>query len=300
MNRRDFLKKASLGAAVVAGSGFLVGCNSTDAVAPASTPEKWDMETDVVIVGSGNGGMSAGCSIVEEGKKAIICEISGFIGGGSIYSGGIIHCWGLYTWEEYKAHTEDLHDPVLAKTYVETFRQKYIPWLQKNNIPISPVGKDKGPNKDWKMGSGEAGYGAHNAYFNAMKNFIESKGGQILTSTRVMRLVIDESGAVCGVHALKKDGTQLFIKGGAVILAAGGFQVNKGLTARYLGPYGDQIRTMGTPYNTGSGMLMAQGVGALTGGSFSTFSGVLCAISPNPQVEENPEEWEKARGGDPQ
>ncbi|ACL18529.1 FAD-dependent oxidoreductase [Desulfitobacterium hafniense] len=300
MNRRDFLKKASLGAAVVAGSGFLVGCNTTDATAPASAPEKWDMETDVAIVGSGNGGLSAGCAVVEEGKKAVICEIAGFIGGGSIYSGGGIHCWGVNTWEEYRKHFEDLHDPVLGKTYVETFRQTYIPWLQKNGFPITPAGGTRGYTKDWTMGSGEPGYLKQKSYFDALHKFFESKGGQVLLSTRVMRLVIDEAGEVCGVHALKNDGTQLFIKAGAVILAAGGFQANKGLTARYMGPYGDSIRTMGVPYNTGSGMLMAQGVGALTGGSFSTFSGTLIGISPNPQTEENPEAWEKARGSDPQ
>lgn len=300
LSRRDFLKRAATGAAVVAGSSFLVGCNTTDAIAPASAPEKWDMETDVAIVGSGNGGLSAGCAVVEEGKKAIICEIAGHIGGGSIYSGGGIHCWGVNTWEEYRKHFEDLHDPVLGKTYVETFRGKYIPWLQQNNIPIHPAGGTRGYTKDWTMGKGdEQGYLKQKAYFDALVNLFESKGGQILTSTRVLRLVIDETGIVCGVHAQKKDGTQLFIKASAVVLAAGGFQANKGLTARYMGPYGDNLRTMGVPYNTGSGMLMAQGVGALTGGSFSTFSGTLIGISPNRQIEEDPEAWEKARAGDP-
>ncbi|KTE92938.1 FAD-dependent oxidoreductase [Desulfitobacterium hafniense] len=300
LNRRDFLKKASLGAAVMAGSGFLVGCNTTNVTPPAATPDKWDMETDVVVVGAGNGGLSAGAAAAEEGKKVIICEISGFIGGGSIYSGGGLHTWGTKTWEEYKAHTEDLHDPVLAKTYVETFRQTYIPWLQKIGIPITPAGGDRGYLKDYTMGSGEQGYLRQKAYFDALQKFIEGKGGQILTNTRVRQLVIDENGAVNGVYAQKKGENPIFIKAGAVVLAAGGFQANKGLTAQYIGSYGDTVRNMGTPYNTGSGMLMAQGVGALTGGSFSTFSGTLIGISPNRQTEENPEEYEKARSGDPQ
>lgn len=300
INRRDFIKKASLGAAVVAGAGFLVGCNSTDAIAPAAAPEKWDAETDVVVVGGGNGGLSAGAAAVEEGKKVTLLEISAFLGGGSAYSGGTIHAWGLKTWEEYNAYTEGLHDPVLAKKYIETFRQVYLPWLEK----IAPLTQNKpggkGPDLDIKLGSGEAGYLRHKAYFDALKNYIESKGGTIMTETRALRLVVDEAGTVCGVHAVKKGASPIFIKAGKVILATGGFQANKGLLAKYMGPNGDTVRNMGTPYNTGSGMLMAQGVGAMTAGSFSTFSGTFCTLVQTKQTEMDPAAYEKARAGDPQ
>lgn len=301
MDRRDFLKKATLGAAVIAGSGFLVGCNSTEATAPASAPAEWDMETDVVVVGGGNGGLSAGAAAVEEGKSVILCEISAFLGGGSAYSGGTIHAWGLETWEEYNKHAEGIEDQVLAKTFVETFRQEYIPWLQAIGIPLTrhPAG-GKGYSKDWQLGSGEQGYLRHKAYFDALKNYIEGKGSTVMTETRVLRLVIDEGGMVSGVQAIKKGETSsIFIKAGSVVLATGGFQSNKGLMAKYMGLYGDTARTYGTPYNTGSGMLMAQGVGAMTNGSFSTFSGSLVSVVPGPCVEDNPEEYENKRAGDP-
>lgn len=300
MNRRDFLKKASLGAAVLAGSGFLVGCNSTEATAPASAPANWDMETDVVVAGGGNGGLSAAAAAAEDGKGVILCEISAFLGGGSAYSGGIIHSWGLDDWEKYKTHTEDLDNPVLAKTYVETFRQKYIPWLQGIGMPLAPMPGGPGFYGDWIMGSGEQGYLKHKAYFDALKSFIESKGGTVMTQTRVLRLVVDDAGVVCGVEAVKKgESASIFIKAGAVVLATGGFQSNKGLMAKAMGPNGDVARNMGTPYNTGSGMLMAQGVGAMTAGSFSTFSGTFCGIVPGPAAEDDPEAYEKARAGDP-
>lgn len=301
INRRDFIKRAAAGAAVVAGSSFLVGCNNTEAVAPASAPEAWDQETDVVVVGGGNGGLSAAAAAAEEGKKVILCEISAFLGGGSAYSGGTIHSWGLDTWEKYKEHTEDLHDPVLAKKYVETFRQVYLPWLGKNGIPLKKHPGGKGFNNDYGLGSGEAGYLRHKAYFDALANFVTGKGGTIMTQTRVLRLVIDEAGMVCGVQAIKKgESKAIFIKAGSVILATGGFQSNKGLMAKYIGPNGDVARNMGTPYNTGSGMLMAQGVGAMTQGSFSTFSGTFSGIVPGPAVEDDPGVYEEKRAGDPQ
>ena len=299
MDRREFIKKASLGAAVLAGSGFLVGCNSTDAVAPASAPAKWDMETDIVVAGAGNGGLSAGASAAEEGKKVTVVEISAFLGGGSAWSGGSIHAWGLETWEEYNKYTEGLHDQVLGKTFIETFRKTYIPWLQSNGIPITKQTGTKGPSLDWKMGSDEQGYLKHKAYFDALKNFIEGKGGTVLTQTRVLRLVVDDAGTVCGIQAVKNGEAPIFIKANAVILATGNFMVNKGLMAKYLGPNGDTVRAMAVPYSTGDGMLMAQGVGAMTTGSFNTFSGTMCAITPTPVNNEDPEAYEKARAGDP-
>ena len=189
LNRRDFIKKASLGAAVVAGSSFLIGCNNTEATAPAPAPETWDLETDVVVAGGGNGGLSAAAAAAESGKKVILCEISAFLGGGSAYSGGTIHSAGCDDWEEYRAHTEDLHDPVLAKKYVETFRQEYIPWLQNNGIPLTRHPGGKLWQSDWGMGSGEQGYLRHKAYFDALAAYAESKGTTIMTQTRVLRLV---------------------------------------------------------------------------------------------------------------
>jgi len=300
MNRRDFIKKASLGAAVVAGSSFLIGCNNAEATAPAPAPETWDLETDVVVVGGGNGGLSAAAAAAESGKKVILCEISAFLGGGSAYSGGYIHSSACDDWEEYRTYTEELDNPVLGKKYVETFRQEYIPWLQKNGIPITRNPGGRLWQNDWSMGSGEQGYLKHKAYFDALAGYAESKGTTIMTQTRVLRLVIDEDGIVCGVQAIKKDeDAPIFIKAEAVVLAAGGFQSNKGLVAKYMGPNAEFARNMGTPYNTGSGLLMALGVGAMTTGSFATFSGSLCGIVPGPYTEDDPELFEKARAGDP-
>ncbi len=317
--RREFLKFASAGTIAAVGVGFLPGCapapaaGGTEAVpptvvptaAPVATPAPapiWDYEVDVVVMGGGNGGLSAAAAAAEEGKRVLLLEISGYLGGGSAYSGGTLHAWGLETWEEYNKHTEGLHDQILAKKYVETLRKEYIPWLQSIGVPLTRhTGGVRGYTLDWGMGSGEKGYLRHKAYFDALATFIEGKGGTILLNTRGMNLAVDENGTVCGVVAAKQgEDTIIMIKAGAVILATGGFQANHGLMAQYMGPNGDQIRNQGVPYNTGSGMLMAQGVGAMTSGSFSTFSGTLCAFSSGPFTEQNPEEYEKARGGDPQ
>jgi succinate dehydrogenase/fumarate reductase flavoprotein subunit len=269
-----------------------------------SAPDNWDQEADVVVIGAGNGGLSAGAAALEEGKSVILLEISNFVGGGSAYSGGILHARGLENWEEYKSHTEGLGDQILGKVHITTFREKYVPWLQSIGAPLvrGDTENGKGYLRDWYFGSGEPGLLRHKAYFDYLTDYITGNGGEIQFRTRGLALVVDDNGLVCGVLADRVDegNARLFIKAGSVILATGGFQSNKGLMAQYLGPNGDSIRNMGTPYNTGSGMLMAQGVGALIGGHFSGFSGTLCGVVPGPATEDVPELYEEARAGDPE
>jgi len=58
VSRRSFLKGTALGAVAIAGSGVLAGCTATPAV-ESGLPEKWDKETDVVVIGFGGAGASA-------------------------------------------------------------------------------------------------------------------------------------------------------------------------------------------------------------------------------------------------
>ncbi len=54
-------------------------------------PEKWDMEADVVSVGSGIGGLAAAIAASENGLSAIVLEKSGKLGGVTALSVG--ECW---------------------------------------------------------------------------------------------------------------------------------------------------------------------------------------------------------------
>lgn len=50
----------------------------------------WDFETDVVIVGSGAGGLCAGLTVNAEGRASLIIEKNSTVGGASVVSGGVI------------------------------------------------------------------------------------------------------------------------------------------------------------------------------------------------------------------
>ncbi|NCC69452.1 MAG: FAD-binding protein, partial [Clostridia bacterium] len=200
----------------MAAVGALTGCAansapSTSTIEPVVVPDadsvEWAYEADVAVIGGGAGGLSAAAAAAEEGKSSLVLEISSYLGGGSVYSGGTIHDWGCETWEEFRDRTDNLGDAALSQTYVETFRNIYIPWLQDNGIPLTPYGGERGYTKDWNFGSGEEGYLRHKAFFDALSGLITGNGGTILTQTRGVRLVVDGENTVCGVLAQKTDGS---------------------------------------------------------------------------------------------
>lgn len=54
----------------------------------AKVPTQWNMETDVVVVGSGSGALTSAIRTHDLGGKAIVLERAGKLGGGTAYSGG--------------------------------------------------------------------------------------------------------------------------------------------------------------------------------------------------------------------
>jgi succinate dehydrogenase/fumarate reductase flavoprotein subunit len=69
-----------------------------------------------------------------------------------------------------------------------------------------------------------------------------------------------------------------------VVLATGGFQNNPEMKTKYFGPYGDQAVARSVPTNDGTGMLMAQDLGAKLSKSLGSFYGHSVAAPPFVQV----------------
>jgi len=90
---------------------------------------------------------------------------------------------------------------------------------------------------------------------------------EIWYSARAVSLIADDAG-VHGV-VVKRAGKTTEIKSKAVVLAAGGFQANAEMRARYLGPLWELAKVRGTRFNTGDVIRMALEVGGQPTGNWS-------------------------------
>jgi succinate dehydrogenase/fumarate reductase flavoprotein subunit len=87
ISRRDFVGLATAGAAGVAASGALSPAGA-QAQGATATPAEWDLEADVVIIGSGATGMPAAIRAADAGVSVIVVDANYDVGGHAICSGG--------------------------------------------------------------------------------------------------------------------------------------------------------------------------------------------------------------------
>jgi len=257
-----------------------------------------DIRTQVVVVGAGNAGLSAAVAARQGGADVIVLEKAPkqYRGGNSALTVHMLFAYdGVedlkplladlspetlkrmneriygYTKERYYDNimnvTEGMSDPELASILVN---QSYetVQWMRglghlwaltfDNPISANAVSFDGG------------GYGMSNRWFAAF----EKLGGTVHYDTQAVDLFQDDQGKVTGVRALGPNGF-VNVHANVVIMAAGSFESNAEMRARYLGPLWDTVKLRGTPFNTGEGLQMAMNIGALPNGSWSS-----CHSSP--------------------
>jgi TRAP-type C4-dicarboxylate transport system substrate-binding protein len=82
-SRRDFLKTAVVGTVALTG---LTAC--APAASSSGQPAKWDVETDVLVCGSGAGGLPAAIEAADAGSNVLVIEKLDYIGGSMRRCGG--------------------------------------------------------------------------------------------------------------------------------------------------------------------------------------------------------------------
>jgi len=95
VSRRDFVRLAGAGAAAVVGTSVLLP--STAAAAPgtaAVVPAKWNLEADVVVIGSGASGMPAAIRAADAGASVIVVDTNYDVGGHAMVCGGNVPLGG--------------------------------------------------------------------------------------------------------------------------------------------------------------------------------------------------------------
>lgn len=232
------------------------------------------LETDVVIIGAGGGGLSAAIEAHDAGANVILVEKMPFVGGNTARATGGINGAGTVFQKEagiedtVEVHYEDtmkggeqLNDPELVK-FMTSNAADAIHWLTDLGADLSDVGSLGGASfKRAHRPTGGAPVGDHLVsvlYENTEKRHINT-----LLNTEATELIY-ENDKVVGIKATKSvDGkeTPYIIKADAVIIASGGFGNNAELYTKYQ-PQLDGFISTNQPGATGDGIVLAENVGA--------------------------------------
>ncbi len=256
---------------------------------------------DVVVVGAGNAAASAALSAREAGASVVMLESAPYeeAGGNTRYTAGLMrfafngveelsqvipdltehekktHDFGSYTTEQFYDDmgrvTQYRTDPELCELLV-TKSFDTIVWLRSKGVKFqASFGRQSHKIGDvYKFWGGLAAeaWGGGEGLVENEHAACKREGVKIFYDTPALSLLTKDSGAVTGVR-VKHEGRLIEIPAKAVVIAAGGFQANTEMRARYLGPNWDLAKVRGTSYNIGTGIKMALEVGAMPHGHWS-------------------------------
>jgi succinate dehydrogenase/fumarate reductase flavoprotein subunit len=270
ISRRNFVKSAAAGA----GAGVVAGMDVKDSKAGvAPIPDRWDKETDVVVVGFGGAGAVTAITAYDAGAKVLILEKAPVEGGGLTRMAG-----GQTAYTELKdaaGAAEYLYAGSFGATPMDVCQAwaeeiaNNGKWLTQmgmtwNDMPAQADAKSKADFQNFPGAyalkcMGVNGGGA--AFFKTVTQHIQKRGIEILFDTPGTDLIQNpNTKEIIGVKA-KNKGKGINIKARkAVVLCSGGFECDEEMQKNYLRPY--PLKPAGWRYNTGDGIKMAQAVGA--------------------------------------
>lgn len=225
------------------------------------------MNTDVVIVGAGAGGMTAAVAALDGGMKTVVLEKNGIVGGGGNYMEGSFAVGsrmqkadniGIDAEKQFRRvmdfHHWRINGQALNAWLKETANT--MDWLDEHGVHFEAVKTAFiDGNRTWHMYQG--GHGS--ILISTFLKDIKARGAEVLTNTPATELIID-NGVVKGVKAKVKNGDTITVNAKATVIATGGFSGNKEMVAKYL-PYAG-YEGAGSLGRTGDGVRMLESAGA--------------------------------------
>src|SRR5579863_9406407 len=213
---------------------------------------------DVIVVGGGNAALCAALAARKLTPSVLLLERAPeHMRGGNTRHTRNIRCASVDNCDsaqEYRVE-EFLEDLVgvtggpanldLAKFAIQQSRD--LPhWMSEHGISWQPAlagALHLGRTNRWFLGGGKA---LVNAYYDVLSRL----GVAVRYGSDVVDLLIDD-GEFLGVAIMNGDAQEV-IRGGAVVIAAGGFEANIEWLKRYWGDAADNFLVRGTPFNDGT------------------------------------------------
>ncbi len=239
------------------------------AAAPQKQIKLEDAETDIVVVGAGAAGMIASLKATSTGKKVILLEKQGMLGGGdTMLASTLLMGADTKVQKELnieKSSADDLYNYLVNlaakknmpvnKTTLRTYADRsgaMVDWLIDLGVPFSRITS----TFQHKTTDGSAP-GTH--VVAALKKELDAQKVDYRLNSKATSIIM-ENGRATGIKVESPNGNYN-IKAKAVIMTTGGFSNNQELLAKYNPTWLDRPTT-GSAALTGDGILMAQAVGA--------------------------------------
>ena len=253
----------------------------------------------MIVVGAGNAALCAALSAREQGASVVVLEKAppSAQGGNCPFTGGgfrFVHdgiedlrsllpdltdaeaerlSMAPYTAEDFRGHLTEVTqgdvDTRLMETLIANSRPT-VDWMHAQGVT-------------WELSGGRVSAGAPSVIPNSvglsawrsgpglvqmLTTAARRAGITILYETKMLRLLVDDAGAVSGVEAQDADGVHT-IGGRGVVLACGGFEANARMRAEFLGEGWERAKVRGSAHNTGDGHRAALEVGAQAYGQWT-------------------------------
>ncbi len=298
-SRRHFLKSLGLAAAGAAGISSL----GLEAAAPLRRSEvrHWHQTTDLLIVGSGAGGVSAAIEARRGGLEALMLEKFQVPGGSSSISGGVCYLGGGTPLQKalgFDDSVEAMTTYMLAASgpYASTDKiqlycegsLEHFDWLLANGVHYA---QKFSAEKEISIPDGSLYYcGSEKAWpyrelakpaprghvppsqhltggrelMRALLASAEQLGAQLLLNASAERLIVESDGRIAGA-AVTLDGKTAHIRARrGVVLAAGGFIHNAAMVRQYAPELAECSTPWGRAGDLGIGIRMGISVGGAT------------------------------------
>jgi succinate dehydrogenase/fumarate reductase flavoprotein subunit len=238
-------------------------------VSPPGPAER--LTFDLVVIGGGMAGLTAGAAAARGGAKVAVLERSLTLGGSAALSVGVV--WMASTVDTFRLENP-LGDPGVAEAVVEGFPDA-LAWIQSLDVKTSP-----------SITLYEFGRGAEIdilTYHRRCAAIITSAGGSITLGADTRALILNGERRVVGAK-VRQDGDLATVHGDHVLLATGGFQANDRLRARYIHRNARRMLVRSNQYSRGDGLRLGLSVGATTSSWMEGFYGHLIS-SPTTRFE---------------
>lgn len=239
--------------------------------------------TDVAVIGAGLAGLAAANRAAQDGLSVTVFEKSADEAYlcNSRYTGGLFHIAmddmaGDPAWVKANLErtTRGTTDAALAEALTQNARRT-LRWLSSLGVRFIQAGPDglrrnalappgvRQTGLNWKGRAGDV-------MLRTLGERLQSRGGRILRGMAAQQLLM-ENGCCIGVEVRSATGESQQYRADAVVIADGGFQANPDLLRRFITPHPQRLLQRNAQSGEGTGLLMAEAVGATLVGTDSFY-----------------------------